>query len=613
MRKTISITVSNQLFHIEEQGFQKLDAYLNTIRAHFASYEDRDEIVADIEARIAEHFQEKLSKAKNVISEEDVDELIKNMGTVKDFEAFEGESHDAKDEPIFKTNKRLYRNANDQMIAGVCAGIANFFDIDPTIVRLLFVASLFLGGAGILVYIVLWIVLPEAKTTSEKVEMRGQKLTLKRIEATIRESIPAAKDKIPTGTLQKIIRFPFVMIGQVLRFVGRIIRVIVPWLVRVIGLAMLIGVIIGTFILTCIFIMLLTGAWDVYMDVPIRQLAEDTTYYTGLISSYLALLLPAMLIIVLATSMMLMRNLFRAPFVISVIGIWIAVLLVGCVTIAREAPVLSEKIDQYVETHDAAVTKELTVEPFRSVEVHGGYEVHIVKGDTLSTHIVGSQRATDALRMKVEEGTLTISREQRDHFCFLVCLSNSADITITVPDSLDNLAAFGGASIDAKGVDITGHIIESHGGATITMTDATLGPSINATANGGAHISLAPMNALQQLNLEVNGGSWLTFNGTAQNVIAAMHGGGGAELRGSGTTLSAEIVGGASLHAENFTVQDATIDANGGGDAMVHVTDTLKGSAHGGGSIYYKGEPQTIEVEQDPSGRVQSFNEEENW
>ncbi len=132
MRKTVSVTLGGVLFQIEEDAYRSLDAYLSAIRAHFTRYPDPDEIVADIESRIAEEFGGMLSARKKVITQKDVDALITRMGTVEDFAEFEGEH--TGEEPRTEDGKkregaggwrmpqgRLYRDSEDQILGGVCA------------------------------------------------------------------------------------------------------------------------------------------------------------------------------------------------------------------------------------------------------------------------------------------------------------------------------------------------------------------------------------------------------------------------------------------------------------------------------------------------------------
>ncbi len=196
MKKTVSIQISGMLFHVDDDAYDALDAYLQSIRTHFAHLADRDEILSDIESRIAEKFSEKLKKSKQTVTLHDVEALMKTMGTVEDFEAFEEESEEkphgdksAGDTAEEKHKpRRLYRNPDDKVIAGVASGIATYFSIDPVIVRVIFVIFGFMHGIGVIAYIVLWIAMPLAKTHSERMEMQGQPMTLSGLEKKIQRS-----------------------------------------------------------------------------------------------------------------------------------------------------------------------------------------------------------------------------------------------------------------------------------------------------------------------------------------------------------------------------------------------------------------------------------------
>lgn len=161
---------------IEDAAYEKLQAYIESLRRYFANEEGKDEIINDIESRIAELMSEKIRLGSSVITDSDVSEIVASMGTVEDFEAAEQEdattstasasssSSQQQQNPGYTYTKkqrgRLYRDTNDKMIGGVCSGIANHINVDPAIVRLLFAIISFGGGFGFLAYIILWIVLP---------------------------------------------------------------------------------------------------------------------------------------------------------------------------------------------------------------------------------------------------------------------------------------------------------------------------------------------------------------------------------------------------------------------------------------------------------------------
>ncbi|WP_027420480.1 PspC domain-containing protein [Crocinitomix catalasitica] len=202
MNKTLNINIAGLIFNIEEKAYESLKKYLNAIRDKFLNEAERDEILADIEARIAELFTEKISPSKQVINPSDIDEIISILGRPEDFiDEEEDESTSSKREENFtKENKsrRLYRDKDNSTVAGVCEGLGYYFGIDPILFKILFVFLAIAGGSGVLLYIILIIVVPEAKTTSEKLEMRGEPVNLENIKSHITN----IKDNI-TNTAKK--------------------------------------------------------------------------------------------------------------------------------------------------------------------------------------------------------------------------------------------------------------------------------------------------------------------------------------------------------------------------------------------------------------------------
>jgi phage shock protein PspC (stress-responsive transcriptional regulator) len=169
MKKIININLSGRVIPIEDSAYEKLQAYIESLRRYFANEEGRDEIINDIEARLAELMSEKIRLGSSAITDADVNEMIASMGTIEDFEAADKESGEATSSKsennqtysnYSKPRGRLYRDNNDKFIGGVCSGIASYFNIDPVVVRLLFAILAFATGLGFLAYIILWIVLP---------------------------------------------------------------------------------------------------------------------------------------------------------------------------------------------------------------------------------------------------------------------------------------------------------------------------------------------------------------------------------------------------------------------------------------------------------------------
>ncbi len=150
MNKTIIININGIVFHIEEEAYEILKNYMTDVKRHFSNSADSLEITTDIENRIAEMFSELLVKEnKQVIIEQDVNQVIEQMGTVADFEHAEGENNDQAANHIYNTEgRRLFRDPDDHLVGGVCAGIANYFDIDAVWIRLAFALFTPIGGSG---------------------------------------------------------------------------------------------------------------------------------------------------------------------------------------------------------------------------------------------------------------------------------------------------------------------------------------------------------------------------------------------------------------------------------------------------------------------------------
>ncbi len=171
MKKIININLSGRVIPIEDSAYEKLQAYIESLRRHFANEEGREEIINDIESRIAELMNEKVRKGADRITDADVDEIANSMGRPEDFDTEETSSaQDSKaqqeqttytDYSEKKGRRRLYRDSSDRIVGGVCSGIANYLNVDPAIVRILFAIVSFGGfGLGFLIYILLWMVLP---------------------------------------------------------------------------------------------------------------------------------------------------------------------------------------------------------------------------------------------------------------------------------------------------------------------------------------------------------------------------------------------------------------------------------------------------------------------
>jgi phage shock protein PspC (stress-responsive transcriptional regulator) len=202
MNKTISINLCGMLFNLEEHAYERLSQYIQRLRQLYAREEGGMEIVLDIEQRIAELFQEKL-KTRQVILDSDVQEVIAILGEPEmpesDAQPENAQSANsnsgAPGDDAWRGPKRLFRAPDEGMLGGVCAGISYYFNIDPVWMRIAFAAAFIFAGSGLLIYIILWIVLPKAASTADRLQMKGEAVNLSNIEKSIREEMSRIQNK----------------------------------------------------------------------------------------------------------------------------------------------------------------------------------------------------------------------------------------------------------------------------------------------------------------------------------------------------------------------------------------------------------------------------------
>jgi len=191
MKITVSINLGGYSFNIDEDAYAELKRYLKNLDLHFAGEESSSEILSDIESRMSELFRSKLTVYKQVITLGDVGEVISVMGRPEDFPDNEGPSRKEK----FSTpgTHRMYRDPDKRVIGGVSSGMGAYWDIEPWIIRVIFIALAFAGGLGIVIYLILYIVLPEAKTTAQKIEMKGNPVNIHNIKNSVKKEFDTVR------------------------------------------------------------------------------------------------------------------------------------------------------------------------------------------------------------------------------------------------------------------------------------------------------------------------------------------------------------------------------------------------------------------------------------
>jgi len=191
MKITLSINLGGYSFNIDEDAYAELKRYLKNLEFHFAQEESSSEILSDIETRMAELFRTKITTYKQVITMTDVNQAISVMGTPEDISENDGPS--ARDKFATPGHHRIYRDTDNRIIGGVCAGMGAYWDLDPLIIRIIFIALVLAGGLGVLIYLILYIVLPEARTTAQKIEMKGNPVNIHNIKDSVKKEFDTVR------------------------------------------------------------------------------------------------------------------------------------------------------------------------------------------------------------------------------------------------------------------------------------------------------------------------------------------------------------------------------------------------------------------------------------
>lgn len=231
MNKTVTINIAGLFFHIDEDAYTKLSNYLEAIK-NSLNTEGKEEIINDIESRIAEIFSAEINPTGGVVNITNVDDVIKIMGQPEDYR-LDDETEDAnsnqenKQEYKSKRSKKLFRDGDNRIIGGVLSGLGNYFNIDSIWIRIIFIILIFPLGVSAIIYPILWIIIPKAKTTADFLEMKGEPVNISNIEKAVKQNIDYLGNNIRNidtkrireagstigDVLKKIIGVSFITIG----------------------------------------------------------------------------------------------------------------------------------------------------------------------------------------------------------------------------------------------------------------------------------------------------------------------------------------------------------------------------------------------------------------
>ena len=274
MNKTVSVNIGGFAFIVEENAYQILQSYLTKVKSKFSA--DEAEIMVDIEARIAELLKEKMGELKEVVDETDVNEVISIMGQPEDYQDDDavdtGQNEEAEYVEAEPIKRKLFRDTDNAVFGGVCSGLGKYFGVDVNIIRALFIFFVLFLGSGILLYIVLLIVIPEAITTADKLEMNGEPVNIDSLKAHFNKLGEDINENLKNKNVNKKVN------SAVNGFV-KVISTIVEALSRIIGVAFVIAGIVGLFFVVLYFM----GYRDI---IPFTSFIKSDSFYDFLMVIY---------------------------------------------------------------------------------------------------------------------------------------------------------------------------------------------------------------------------------------------------------------------------------------------------------------------------------------
>jgi phage shock protein PspC (stress-responsive transcriptional regulator) len=339
MKKTFTINISGTVFHIEEDAYEVLQKYLVNLKNHFGSSEEGKEILTDIEARIAEIFIEKSTNVQNVVTIEMVNGAIEIMGTPEDFvedESEEGASETEAETEEAKRKRRLYRDPDHRVIGGVCGGLGAYFNMDPVILRIIFVALLFItGGTAFLAYIILWIAVPKAKNTAQRLEMRGQEATVKNIEKSIKEevgemkeSFKKMKDSETYAKGKNTVAAAGDVTYNVFKVILKVAVVVIGVLLIISGFLGLLGL-ISTMVVGHSFVSGWPMIWSPEVEVPgfLNHFVSPGTVTFGLIAIGILAGIPLLAMLFIGTKLVFRYKTNNTAIGLTMVGVWLIALV----------------------------------------------------------------------------------------------------------------------------------------------------------------------------------------------------------------------------------------------------------------------------------------------
>ncbi len=551
MKKTVTINLNNIVFNIDDDAYDMLRSYLADVEKYLSD-DEKKEVMADIEARIAEIFSDSLKRNKTVINIDDVDEIINVLGKPNQY-ADDEENAETQTPPQAsqaqstsdkRHGRRFYRDPENAVLGGVASGLSAYLGWDVTWIRVGLILIVLIGwGTIIPIYLVAWLIAPKAVTVAQRLEMQGEDVTVENIKSEInnvknyvesekfKSSATSVGDRF-LDIIRTLIKIVGGLIGGVLAFVGIIV-----------AFALLIA------LLSLLFVP------SILMGLS-PELAAEWTMFTGenaallVVSLLLVVGAPIYMIVYWAINLIGRKRYEHAKTTSLVVGIlWIAGLFmlysVGAKTI-KNWSANSESFDFTIDENEPSVEQTRTIEAFTMLDISDNIEVELTQDSTRSLVISAPERILGRVRTEVVNGTLKIYTDK-------FMLNHPVKVTLST-DSIFNIEASGAAQVST----------------TAPFNTSRLFVDLSGASHGN-------------LDFVVKGMSQFKLSG-ASNI----------NVNGSTAQLEVDASGASNYDGAEFISQSARAEASGASKIDIHATQKIQADASGTSSIDCTGNPATI-------------------
>lgn len=511
MKKTVTINLNGIVFHIDEDAYILLQRYLEQVSKQFTA-EDEKEILKDIEARIAELFSEKLQHGKNVVEKPDVEMVMEVLGNPNQFSEDNetSETLNADNEKKKKTNKRLYRDPENKIFGGVAAGIAAYLEWNVLLIRLLFVLFMFISaGWAFLLYLIIWIIVPEASTTAQRLEMNGEDVTIENIKAQVKN----AQDYVQSDEFKNNAK----SIGtRIEKLLGPIVKIVFIIISSIVGFTLLM---ISLSVLATLVVALLH--LDIIVGFLPFSIGSGYLAIVGLVSIFLLIVTPTIGLFIGAIRLMSNKpeRKKRSLFGWVLFTVWI-ISLVALISVIIRVTVEFKSSFNTSFIHYPAENRSL--DGFHTILLHNGVNAELIQDSTQQVSIMAPDYSLKNIHTIVNDSVLNVYYDGESNTVF----NKNFAIQIQCPN-IQRIEVKGGSSLKSNTVIKTNNLQLKVSDLSQADLQVEVKNSINVISTGLSrvqvsgkthHLDLTVTNAsiANTMNLESK-----TGNITVQNAAKA--------------------------------------------------------------------------------------------